>query len=126
MPLIKDVLHPYTDLISNYVVFVSDNSDEIGRHINDVKVISFDDLNTSYRNYNVIIGISDSFFRRKIEQRCLHAGLDLSSLHARSVRVMDYVTIGSGAILCDFVTLTSNIIIGTCQFLFIPEFFTDF
>ncbi|PJD93238.1 MAG: acetyltransferase [Legionella sp.] len=113
LPLIKDVLHPYTDLISNYVVFVSDNSDEIGCHINDVKVISFDDLNTSYRNYKVIIGISDSFFRRKIEQRCLLAGLDLSSLHARSVRVMDYVTIGSGAILCDFVTLTSNIIIGT-------------
>ena len=78
-----------------------------------IKVISFDDLCTLYRDYNVIIGIGDAFFRRKIAERCLNAGLHFSSLHAQSVRVMDYVTVGAGAILCDFVTLTSNIIIGT-------------
>lgn len=60
----------------------------------------------------VCVAIAGSQIRQKIVARCEADGLRPWSVSAANVVVMDDVSIGEGAILCPFVTLTSNIRIG--------------
>ena len=61
------------------------------------------------------LAIADSAVRERLERRCRKDGVQAWSISASNVVVMDDVVIGEGAILCPFVTITSNIRIG-CQF----------
>ena len=61
---------------------------------------------------HVAIAIADSQVRQRLAETCQSAGVKLWSLTAANVVVMDDVTIGDGALLSPFVTLTSNIRIG--------------
>jgi sugar O-acyltransferase (sialic acid O-acetyltransferase NeuD family) len=58
------------------------------------------------------IAIADSHVRQKLDQRCRDAGVAPLAVRHPSVVELDDVVIGDGAVLCSFVTLTSNILIG--------------
>jgi len=58
------------------------------------------------------IAIANSAVRQKLAERCMADGVGFFEARAANVVQLDGVTIGPGAILCPFVTLTSNIQIG--------------
>jgi sugar O-acyltransferase (sialic acid O-acetyltransferase NeuD family) len=61
---------------------------------------------------SVCLAIADSALRARLAGTCAAAGVGFFSARAGNVVTMDAVTIGPGAILSPFVTLTSNIRIG--------------
>lgn len=60
----------------------------------------------------VSLAIANGFVRAKLAAQCALDGIDFLAVYAENVVQMDDVCIGEGAILCPFVTLTSNIKIG--------------
>lgn len=64
----------------------------------------------SSRHINV--AIANSQVRQQLVQRCAADGVQFFEARAASVVQLDDVQLGEGAILCSFVTLTSNIRIG--------------
>lgn len=60
------------------------------------------------------LAIAKSSIREMLDHRCRSAGVEVIGVSANNVVIMDDVEIGSGALLCPFVTLTSNIRIGRC------------
>ena len=60
----------------------------------------------------VVFAIANSKIRERLVVRCASDGVLPWSIKAENVVEMDEVEIGEGAILCPFVTLTSNIRIG--------------
>jgi sugar O-acyltransferase (sialic acid O-acetyltransferase NeuD family) len=98
------------------VVFVDDREDRPAS-VNGIPVISFEQLtNADHRDRQVVIAVGDSRTREKIERRLDDAGLALGSVIAPTARVLDSVSIGPGAVLCDNVIVTSNVTIGrNCQ-----------
>lgn len=67
-------------------------------------------LPASSRHIN--IAIANSSVRQKLVERCAADGVHFFEVRAPNVVVLDGVQIAEGAILCPFVTLTSNIRIG--------------
>lgn len=61
---------------------------------------------------HAVIAVANGKVRERIALRCQQDGILPWSVSARNVTIMDEVSIGEGAILSPFVTLTSNIIIG--------------
>jgi sugar O-acyltransferase (sialic acid O-acetyltransferase NeuD family) len=64
----------------------------------------------SSRHMNV--AIANSQIRQKLVQRCMADGVQFFEARAANVVQLDDVQVGEGAVLCPFVTLTSNIRIG--------------
>lgn len=94
------------------IVFV-DDADVTPSEVNGYAVIDFEALKSeNHKHRKVVVAIGDGAVRRKIEERCVSAGLTLASVQSASSRVMDDVEIGAGAIICDQVILTSNIKVG--------------
>lgn len=63
---------------------------------------------------SAVLAIADPTVRLKLDGRCRDAGVALLTVAHSSLIVLDDVRIGEGAVLCGFVTLTSNIRIGRC------------
>jgi sugar O-acyltransferase (sialic acid O-acetyltransferase NeuD family) len=61
---------------------------------------------------HINIAIANSAVRQKLVNRCLADGVQFFEVRAPNVVQLDDVHLGDGAILCPFVTLTSNIRIG--------------
>lgn len=81
--------------------------------INDHKVITYEHfLSDPFKKRFVCVAIADSNIRQKVSEKILSDGMQLITVIAENVVVMDDVTIGEGSVLCNFVTLTSNISIG--------------
>ena len=94
------------------IVFVDDNLSASGI-CNGRPVIDFDQLQEpQHRGRQILVAIGDGRVRKKIEERCLAVGLDLGILVAKSAKVYDQVSIGTGSVLCDFAVITSNVTIG--------------
>ncbi len=95
------------------VVFATDNMSEFGSTLNGISVISFNDLvSPVHRHRQVIIAVAEPATRRTIAARCMGQGLQFAHVAASTVKSYDDVRIGTGAILCENVLLTSNIRIG--------------
>jgi sugar O-acyltransferase (sialic acid O-acetyltransferase NeuD family) len=62
---------------------------------------------------HITVAIANSKVREKLAMRCVADGVQFFDVMAPNAIVLDEVEIGSGAIICPFVTLTSNIRIGT-------------
>jgi len=93
------------------LVFVDDASTE--ETINSHAVFSYGDfLNETASDRFIAIAIADSNVRQQIAAKCSADRISPWSVQAESVVVMDDVTIGDGALLSPFVTITSNIRIG--------------
>lgn len=61
---------------------------------------------------HVCVAVANSLVREKIVARCASDAVQFVEVRASNVVEMDDVLIGPGALLCPFVTLTSNIKIG--------------
>jgi sugar O-acyltransferase (sialic acid O-acetyltransferase NeuD family) len=61
---------------------------------------------------HVCVAIADSDIRAKLVKKCTAEDIQFFEVRAANVVELDDVKIGEGAILCPFVTLTSNIKIG--------------
>ena len=61
---------------------------------------------------HISLAIANSAVREKLAVRCLADEVQFFDVKAANVVVLDNVQMGSGVVLCPFVTLTSNIRIG--------------
>ena len=108
MPLAREQL---AGLAENRLVFVDDA--KAGQNINSHDVLSLDSFaQLSANASSVVIAVANTFIRRAIADRCTTAGLTFFQVLAKNATIMDEVTLGEGALISPYVTLTSNISIG--------------
>ena len=106
MPLLREQING-----NGYVCFIDDNSSI--KLLNGVDVLTYIDfLQLEYENKFVSIAIADSSARENLMQRLNDDGISMLTIKAKNVVILDDVSIGQGAVLCAFTTLTSNIKIG--------------
>lgn len=109
MPLARQQL----DIVNEkcQLVFV-DDSPKFST-LNGHQVLNYDKwINLPGTTRQVSIAIANSRVRERVAQRCEVDGISFFEIRASNVLQFDDVTIAEGAILCPFVTLTSNIRIG--------------
>lgn len=93
------------------LVFVDDAPR--GGEINGHRVLRYEEwLQEPAEERFACIAIADSAVREKLTTRCEADGVRFFQVRAANVVELDDVRVGEGAILCPFVTLTSNIRIG--------------
>lgn len=93
------------------LVFVDDNPP--APHVNGHTVLTYAQwLLMPAMSRHICLAIANSAVREKLVARCVADGVGFLEVKAANVVVMDEVQIGPGAVLCPFVTLTSNIRIG--------------
>jgi sugar O-acyltransferase (sialic acid O-acetyltransferase NeuD family) len=59
-----------------------------------------------------VLAIADGAVRARLDERCREHRIDAMGIEHPSVVRLDDVVIGDGAVLCSFVTITSNVRIG--------------
>lgn len=110
MPLAREQLRR-EGISPDRLVFVDDKPS--GERINGQQAMSYDDfLRAPASERHVVLAIANSAIREQLALRCEADGLSAWTVQATNVVLMDDVTIGEGAVLSPFVTLTSNIRIG--------------
>jgi len=112
IPLARAALARRTE-IPYELVFVDDAPR--GSSINGYRLLSYREfvgLEAAAKYVNVAIAAHSP--RRALVDRCTADGIKLFPIEAANSVVLDGVTVGEGAIICPFVTLTSNIRIGKC------------
>jgi len=93
------------------LVFVDDNPP--APECNDHKVLTYGEwLAQPASSRHINIAIANSTVRQKLVEQCVADGVHFFEIRADNVVELDDVQLGEGAILCPFVTLTSNIRIG--------------
>jgi sugar O-acyltransferase (sialic acid O-acetyltransferase NeuD family) len=93
------------------LVFVDDNPPS--EVINGQKVLTYSQwLAEPATNRFMNISIASGEIREHLVNRCIADGIKFFEVRAANVVQLDDVRLGEGAILCPFVTLTSNIRIG--------------
>jgi sugar O-acyltransferase (sialic acid O-acetyltransferase NeuD family) len=93
------------------LVFVDDNPP--APSLNGHRVLSYEQwLAEPATSRYVSLAIANSTIREKLVERCCADRVGFVEVRAANVVELDDVRIGEGAILCPFVTLTSNIRIG--------------
>lgn len=93
------------------LVFVDDNPPAL--QINGQRVLSYAQwLAESAVSRHINLAIANSAVRAQLAERCAADGMAFFEVRAANVVELDDVQIGPGAVLCPFVTLTSNIRIG--------------
>ena len=93
------------------IVFVDDNPRT--SRVNGHQVLTYEEwLGRPSTSRWINIAIANSCLRERLVQRCETDGVGFFEVRADNVVQLDDIEIGEGAILCPFVTLTSNIRIG--------------
>jgi sugar O-acyltransferase (sialic acid O-acetyltransferase NeuD family) len=93
------------------LVFVDDNPEV--PVVNGQRVLSYGQfLSEPAQTRHVVLAIANSAIRERLSLRCCADGIAPWSVAAANVETLDDVQLGEGAILCPFVTLTSNLRIG--------------
>lgn len=111
MPLMRQHLHQ-TETQPWDLVFVDDSpQDEFANGHAVMRYSLWMDLPATCRY--VSLAIANGAVRERLAARCASDGVLFCDVKASSVVVFDDVQMGVGAVLCPFVTLTSNIRIGT-------------
>lgn len=110
MPLVRQQLaHLQPD--SYELVFVDDNAKVT--LCNGSRVMTYHDwVRLPASGRAVTLAVADSQAREMLADRCREDGVEFFEVRAGNTVQLDDVSIGEGAILCPFVTLTSNIRIG--------------
>ena len=110
MPLARQHLR-HTETQSWELVFVDDSP--LSPQLNGHRVLTYEQwLGEPAASRHISLAIANSAAREKLAARCAADGVAAFDVKADTVVVMDDVRIGVGAVLCPFVTLTSNIRIG--------------
>ncbi|MBU3602784.1 acetyltransferase [Polynucleobacter sp. AM-25C3] len=93
------------------LVFVDDQPSS--SVVNGHQVLTYSEwLSQPASSRHINIAIANSVIREKLVERSMSDGVQFFEVRASNVVELDDVKIGDGAILCPFVTLTSNIRIG--------------
>lgn len=93
------------------LVFIDD--DVTDRNVNGRRVLDLESfLREDAMTRAVALAISDPAMRAELDERCRAHRVGFFAVTAPETVIMDEVTIGEGAILSPFVTITSNISIG--------------
>ena len=93
------------------LVFVDDNP--LSDVVNGQRVLTYSQwLAEPAADRFINISIASSEIRERLVNRCLADGIKFFEVRAANVVQLDDVQLGEGAMLCPFVTLTSNIRIG--------------
>lgn len=93
------------------LVFVDDRP--LATECNGHRVVTYAEwLAQPASSRHINIAIANSTVRQKLVQRCAADGVQFFEVRAANVMQLDDVQLDVGAILCPFVTLTSNIRIG--------------
>jgi sugar O-acyltransferase (sialic acid O-acetyltransferase NeuD family) len=93
------------------LVFVDDNPPAV--LLNGHRVLSYEQwMAEPAEARHISLAIANSAIREKLAERCRGDGVAFVEARAANVVELDEVEVGEGAILCPFVTLTSNIRIG--------------
>ena len=112
LPLVRTMLKENNASLDR-LIFIDD--DVSFSKLNGHSVMSYKqflDLDAS-KKY-VAIAIASGYIREKLFNRLLNDGINVLSIFANNIMVMDDVKVGEGALLSPFVCLTSNIIVGKC------------
>jgi sugar O-acyltransferase (sialic acid O-acetyltransferase NeuD family) len=110
MPLARDRVI-VSGFSSDRLVFVDDNPE--ATTVNGHRVFSYEEfLEFPAGARHAVLAIGNSAVRERLALRCVVDGILPWGVRAATVVEMDAVDLGQGAILCPFVTLTSNIRIG--------------
>ena len=110
MPLARSQLRRQ-GISDDRLVFVDDNPD--ASVVNGQRVMTYAQfLAEPARTRYAVLAIANSTVRERLALRCAEDGVAAWSVAAANVEILDDVQIGVGAILCPFVTVTSNIQIG--------------
>jgi sugar O-acyltransferase (sialic acid O-acetyltransferase NeuD family) len=99
-------------IAADRLVFIDDYAEE--PEVNGQSVLRLDDfLDREASARYVVIAIANSRSRQDLAEKCMQLGLKAWGVRAVNCVTMDDVSIGEGAILSPFVTITSNVSIGT-------------
>ena len=110
LPIARNELQHSGDLPWD-LSFVDDGA--LSQTINDTPVLRYEQwLQEPAESRHACIAVANSKVRAKLVERCIRDGVSFFNIRAMSAVTMDDVKIGAGSILCPFVTLTSNIVIG--------------
>lgn len=110
MPLAREQLRRQ-GIPADHLVFIDDNPE--ASLLNGQPVMSYADfLAAGASTRFVTLAIANSSIREKLAIRCAADGMQPWTVSAGNVVMLDEVSLGEGAILNPFVTLTSNIRIG--------------
>jgi len=110
MPLLRTVAVPLSSAGST-ICFVDDKPPSA--RLNGQAVVTFQEwIEQEASERLAVIAIADSAVREKMAIRCEQHGVKFLELRANNVVVMDDVFFGPGAVLCPFVTVTSNVRVG--------------
>lgn len=75
--------------------------------------LTFNDfIRIRYRKLYSVLAVANSSIRENLALRCIDASIEPLNVRASNVVILDDVKIGEGSILCSFVHITSNIVIG--------------
>jgi sugar O-acyltransferase (sialic acid O-acetyltransferase NeuD family) len=111
IPVARRMLHATLGDTGWELVFVDDATE--AEIVNGHRVVTYTQfLAEGAGSKRVCIAIADAAVRQKLAERCRADGIEFFSVVADTAVIMDEVQIGEGAILCPFVTLTSNVRIG--------------
>ena len=113
MPLLKRE-ETNSFLSENPEYYFIDDSIDDSVEVNGFKVFTFENFisNFSEKKIYCSIAIADSLTRKKLTEKCISNGIDILTVKASNIIIMDRVSIGEGAILSPYVTITSNVKIG--------------
>jgi sugar O-acyltransferase (sialic acid O-acetyltransferase NeuD family) len=93
------------------LVFVDDHPP--AAVVNGYRVLSYAQwLNEPASSRHMNLAIANSRLRERLVQKCAADGVQFFEVRASNVVQLDEVKLGEGAVLCPFVTLTSNIRVG--------------
>ncbi len=93
------------------LVFIDDNC--VSEILNGHKVMSFEKwMSQSADSRHVSLAIANSKTREKLALQCIKDNVSFFDVRSSNMVELDNVVIGTGAIICPFVTLASNVRIG--------------
>lgn len=111
LPLVRESLRDELAAGLTDLVFVDDQPP--ASEINGERVLTYTQwLAEPASTRHIAIAIANNEVRQKLVRRCEADGIGFFEVRAANVVQLDNVSLGEGAVLCPFVTLTSNIRIG--------------
>jgi sugar O-acyltransferase (sialic acid O-acetyltransferase NeuD family) len=112
MPLVRRYLQNKLEAGEADLFFVSDLEQD-SKTINGHRLLSLNEFLARPGDKFFNVAIADSAIREELAAKCLQHALSPFSIQAENVIIFDENKIGPGAILSPFVTVTSNVKIGS-------------
>jgi sugar O-acyltransferase (sialic acid O-acetyltransferase NeuD family) len=111
LPVARDQLARCVPPGNHELVFVDDHPKS--RMVNGHPVLSYEEVLEDRRGEKYVsLAIASGAVRHQLAERCAADGLRFFEVRAGNVVIMDDCLLGEGAVLCPFVTLTSNVRVG--------------